>query len=73
MNYTPQGVRAWHNSRVTARILGLAHDSLRTWRRKGKGPKFVRMRTRIAYLVDDINAWLDENRCEPSKPNSTQP
>ena len=34
-------------------------STLRKWRGSGKGPKFVRKPRRVAYLVRDVQDWLD--------------
>jgi excisionase family DNA binding protein len=43
----------------TAFYLGLADRTLRDWRKKGKGPAFVRMGTKIRYRKTAINEYLD--------------
>jgi predicted DNA-binding transcriptional regulator AlpA len=62
MSTAPHGVRALHDVRTTAKILGLSKSALNKWRVYGKGPKWVRLGRRVRYLEDDLNAWLAENR-----------
>ena len=49
-----------------ARLLGLQPQTLRAWRLRGKGPKYIRLgdnsRSRVAYRQSDILAWQDERR-----------
>jgi predicted DNA-binding transcriptional regulator AlpA len=46
----------------TARYLGIKPQTLRKWRLTGHGPPFVRIgespRSRVAYRVSDIEAWV---------------
>ena len=50
-----------------AAMLGVSSRTLANWRTQGIGPAFVRVgavRSRTLYRVDDLNAWLDNNRVE---------
>ena len=52
-----------------AAMLGVSSRTLANWRTLGIGPAFVRVgrvRSRTLYRIDDLNAWLDNNRVETS-------
>lgn len=41
-----------------AATLGRKPQTMARWRCEGFGPKFVRVGGRIAYRVDDLEAWI---------------
>lgn len=52
-----------------AAMLGVSSRTLANWRTLGIGPAFVRVgavHSRTLYRLDDLNAWLDNNRVETS-------
>ena len=53
-----------------ARYLGIQPQTLRMWRLRGIGPKYIRLGNsigaRVAYRAEDINAWLAERAVTPS-------
>lgn len=56
---SPRGLRA---PEVAAR-LGVSIRTLEDWRRKRRGPPFVRVGPRaIVYPEADLNAWLSDRR-----------
>ncbi len=42
--------------------VGVAEKTLANWRVLGRGPKFIRAGSRIAYDPADIEAWKADNR-----------
>ena len=40
---------------------------LAQWRHKGIGPAFYRLGRKIVYRGDDLNAWAEANRVDPSQ------
>lgn len=40
----------------------VAPTTLKKWRVKGTGPKYVKVGTRVVYLVEDLDAWLRSHR-----------
>jgi predicted DNA-binding transcriptional regulator AlpA len=45
-----------------ARIVGATRRLLEEYRRKGGGPKFVRLSPRmVRYRVEDLNEWITSN------------
>lgn len=47
-----------------AHYIGLAYATLKRWRATGDGPAYVRIGSRIVYLVDDLDTWLYAHRVE---------
>jgi uncharacterized protein YjiS (DUF1127 family) len=45
-----------------AAFLRLSVHTLRSWRLRRRGPVYVRQGGRIAYLVEDLRAWLQQCR-----------
>jgi len=43
----------------TASFLGVADRTLRDWRKRGKGPDYAQMGSKIRYRKTDINEYLD--------------
>ena len=50
-----------------AEVLNLSPGTLTLWRHRRKGPPFVRCGSAVRYLVEDLEAWLREQRVEPSQ------
>lgn len=50
-----------------ARFLGLSVRTLALWRKKNRGPAFIRLgrRGQIRYLRSDLANFLAQNRSEP--------
>jgi len=44
---------------AAARVLGLSVATLRAWRLKHKGPRFVRFGRAVRYLEDDIARYME--------------
>ena len=42
-------------------------DKLAQWRHKKMGPAFYRLGRKIIYRGEDLNAWANAQRVEPSK------
>jgi excisionase family DNA binding protein len=42
-----------------AQQLGLSVATLRAWRLKGKGPRFVRFGRAVRYLADDVERFVE--------------
>lgn len=46
-----------------AKIINVNVNTLRTWREKGRGPKFIKAegkRGAVRYGTNDLNAWIEE-------------
>jgi len=50
-----------------AQRLGLSVATLRAWRLKGKGPRFVRFGRAVRYLVADIERFVEASVVEQTK------
>ena len=44
--------------------LGLSVATLRAWRRRGVGPRFVRFGRAIRYLPEDVERYVESSRVE---------
>ena len=51
--------------RDAARVLGLSVATLRAWRLKRKGPRFVRFGRAVRYLEVDIARYMDGCAVDP--------
>ena len=51
-----------------AEELGLAVATLRAWRLRGVGPRFVRLGRAVRYMRDDIDAYVKAQTVAPSAP-----
>lgn len=47
-----------------AHYIGLSNGTLKKWRVTGDGPPYVRIGSRIVYLVEDLDTWLYAHRIE---------
>ncbi|POX87614.1 transcriptional regulator [Mycobacterium kansasii] len=52
-------------STVAAPMIGVEPQTLKLWRRKGIGPRYVKFGNRVRYRVSDIEAWLSEHTVTP--------
>ena len=55
----------------TALYVNCSASALRNWRRRGSGPPFIRMNRLIRYMVEDVDAWINENRSTKATPVSS--
>lgn len=51
----------------TAKWLGIATETLRTWRQRKQGPAYVKVGGSTRYRMDDVKAYLEANRVDPTK------
>jgi excisionase family DNA binding protein len=52
---------------AVAKLLGLSVATLRAWRLKSKGPRFVRFGRAVRYLADDVERFVKASVVEPSR------
>jgi len=51
-----------------ARMLGYTVGTLRNWRFKGRGPRFVRISPKsIRYRIQDLEAWIEFRLVQSTK------
>jgi DNA-binding transcriptional MerR regulator len=53
------------NTSEAAKLLGLQPQTLRLWRNKGVGPRYVRLhgrRGRALYDIADVMVWLNQRK-----------
>ena len=41
------------------------YSTLAHWRSEGRGPKFIKLGSKVAYRGRDLNEWLAERTVEP--------
>ena len=51
----------------TANWLGIATETLRTWRQRKQGPAYVKVGGSTRYRTDDVKAYLEANRVDPAR------
>ena len=49
------------NSQELADHLRVKEQTLRSWRVKGKGPKFFKIQGLVRYMKTDVQEWLEAN------------
>ena len=54
-----------------AELLNYTPDTVRRWRREGRGPAYIKDGEEIRYLPADIKAWISERRCDPNDTMAT--
>ncbi len=45
-----------------AKVLGVAVRTLERWRVEGRGPRFVKLGSRVGYRPEDLVAFVDAGR-----------
>jgi predicted DNA-binding transcriptional regulator AlpA len=55
------------NEKQTAKVLGVAVQTLRNWRHQRKGPKYIKMGRSVRYQQDDLQEYIDKKRIDPEK------
>ena len=43
----------------------IPYSTSASWRHEGRGPRFVKVGSKVFYRGIDLNAWLDERTVEP--------
>ena len=44
----------------------IPYSTMAHWRCEGRGPAFIKLGARVAYLGSDLNRWLGDRRIEPT-------
>lgn len=50
------------DDRVVAKMLGVSGVTVRIWRMKGKGPRWVKVGSRVRYDLADVRAWIESQK-----------
>lgn len=58
------------NEIEAAERLGLSVATLRAWRHRGQGPRFVRFGRAVRYLVEDLGDFIDGCRVDTHSTSS---
>ena len=45
-----------------ATYLGLARGTLDNWRTEGRGPRFIKLGSKVVYDTVDLDRWIDHNK-----------
>lgn len=51
--------------REVAELLGVSPNTLKHWRWIGKGPRYVKLVSKVAYRQQDLDDWINANVNEP--------
>jgi len=57
--------------REVAEMLGLSVATLRAWRHRGKGPRFLRLGRSVRYLSSDLDAFVRASAVDTSSVSSS--
>jgi len=66
MTEMPPSRHKYLNTRDAARHLNLKESTLNCWRSRQSGPAFVKAGGRVVYRLEDLEAWADGRRRDPS-------
>jgi len=50
-----------------ARLFGLQPITLHLWRRRGRGPEYLRLEGKVRYRRDDLESYLRECKVTPRR------
>jgi predicted DNA-binding transcriptional regulator AlpA len=53
------------SEREVADLLGVSPNTLKHWRWIGKGSRYVKLVSKVAYRQQDLDAWINANVTEP--------
>ena len=48
--------------REAAEYVGLSQHTLNQMRHEGRGPRFLKLGSRVRYDIRDLDAWIDASR-----------
>jgi excisionase family DNA binding protein len=67
---TPHTARAF-TEREVAELLGLSVATLRAWRHRGKGPRFLRLGRSVRYLPSDVADFVRASAVDTTSVSSS--
>jgi predicted DNA-binding transcriptional regulator AlpA len=53
---------------LAARYLGLKPATLKDWRYRGRGPRYLKQSRSVRYCQGDLDAWLATHVRDPARP-----
>lgn len=53
------------STREAGRYLGIAWKTLQYWRFEKRGPAYCKLGKKVAYRLEDLDAFLERNVIEP--------
>ncbi len=56
-------MKQFYSTEELEALIGISRNTLRKWRWEGKGPKFVKLGARVAYRLEDIEAYTGSRVC----------
>ncbi len=56
------GIRTYAKEKQVAAHLGISPRTLQGHRQRGSGPPFRKWNRSVFYVLEEVEAWLDENR-----------
>jgi hypothetical protein len=59
-----QKMEDYLNDVEAAKVLRLSPQTLRNWRTQSRGPAYSRAGRAIRYAIDDLRAYMDQNRVD---------
>lgn len=51
-----------------AELLGVSPNTLKHWRWVGRGPRYLKLVSKVAYRRQDLDEWINANVTEPGCP-----
>ncbi|MBW1726606.1 MAG: helix-turn-helix domain-containing protein [Deltaproteobacteria bacterium] len=55
------------NEKFAAAFNGVAVQTMRNWRHQGRGPAYLKLGSRVVYLLEDLKRFREESRINPEK------
>ena len=59
-----QKIEHYMNDVEAAKFLRLSAQTLRNWRSQCRGPVYIKAGRAIRYAMDDLRAYMEQNRVE---------
>ena len=54
------------NEDEVARALGVSTSALRSWRLRGRGPRFLKLGRAVRYLAQDVEVFIEASGIQPA-------
>jgi predicted site-specific integrase-resolvase len=55
-----------------ATMLKVSKNTLRIWRKEGRGPAFIKLKKAVLYRLSDVERWLDTRVVDPVRSTPQQ-